>query len=47
MHYREVGAVWSKYEHLMNDAKILMNSFHLCSVGHVKMNANKLKRHVG
>jgi hypothetical protein len=38
---RRDGSCWSRNGHLMNDAKILLNSFQSWSVGHVKRNANE------
>jgi hypothetical protein len=32
---------WTRYEHMMDDAKILLNSFQSWTVGHVNRNANK------
>jgi hypothetical protein len=38
---RKDGSCWSIYGYLMNNANILLNSFQLWYVEHVKRNANE------
>ncbi|XP_059462058.1 uncharacterized protein LOC132191056 [Corylus avellana] len=39
---RMEGSCWSRYEHLINDAKILIQKFQFWEVDHVKREANEV-----